>query len=56
MKYAACYATIMSVQGRHCLLIELKLRNVSTCLSVAKPGAERKLGAPPGSSLERACS
>jgi len=31
---AACtYATIMSIQGHHCLLIELKLCNAITCMS-----------------------
>ena len=30
---AACtYATIMSIQGHHCLLIELKLCNAITCI------------------------
>ena len=33
------YATIMSVQGHHCFLIEQKLCNVSVPASVAKLGA-----------------
>jgi len=40
MKSTANYATIMSVQGRHCLLIELKLRNVSTCIDDKTGGWE----------------
>jgi len=33
MKSAANYAMIMSVQGHHCLFIELKLCNMIICIA-----------------------
>ena len=45
----------MSVQGHYCLLIELKLCNVITCIG-GKLGAEGELGAAPSNpSLEPRC-
>jgi len=40
MKSAANYATIMTLQGHHSLLIELKICNVITCIG-GKTGAGR---------------
>ena len=51
-KFAANYATMMLVQGHYCLLIELKLYNVVTCIGGKMGGCDKTGGAPPGPSLE----
>jgi len=46
-KSAANYVTMTSVQGHYCLLIELKLYNVVTCIGGKTGGWDENWGAPP---------
>jgi len=53
MKSLANYAAVMSVQGHHCRLIELKLCNLITCIGGKTGGLGANWGPPiPGPSLQ----